>query len=80
MSKVFYFAVKDGCVDTRTGEKSESGLKATFGDCVSPEEAKAVLEAQIPQFVDRLRPITEEEYNRDYEDAFEESLDGGGEE
>lgn len=71
MSNEFHFAVKDGCVDARTGEKSESGLKVSIEGIDTQEAVQAFLEKDMPHFAGRLRPISKEEYDRDFEDFAE---------
>ena len=64
----FYFAIKDGCQDSETGEKDEAGLKIGFDAPVTPEDAMAFAEQQLPWYAGRLRQITEEEYLREFGD------------
>lgn len=69
--KVFYFAVKDGCVNPETGETDEAGLRLSTCDVEgidSADDAIRFIEKQIPAYAGRLRQITEEEYLRDYGD------------
>ena len=67
--KTFYFALKDGAVDTVTGEKDEAGIRIRVDDGIeTEEEALRWLEKYNPQFAGRIRTITKEEYMRDYGD------------
>lgn len=71
VDKVFYFAVKDGCVDPETGETDEAGLRLSTCDVEgidSADDAIRFVEKQLPVYAGRLRQITEEEYLRDYGD------------
>ena len=71
VDKVFYFAVKDGCVNPETGETDEAGLRLSTCDIEgidSADDAIHFVEKQIPAYAGRLRQITEEEYLRDFGD------------
>lgn len=66
MSK-FYFAVKDGAYDPETGIHEEAGMSVEVtGDL--DEDIISFVERHYPVYAGRLRPLTEEEYMRDYGD------------
>lgn len=66
MSK-FYFAVKDGAYNPETGMHDEAGMSVEVtGDL--GEDIISFVERHYPVYAGRLRPITEEEYKRDYGD------------
>lgn len=65
MSK-FYFAVKDGAYNTETGMHEEAGMCVeVHGDL--DEDIISFIERKYPVYAGRLRPLTEEEYMRDYD-------------
>lgn len=63
----FYFAVKDGTVNTETGEKDEAGMVVKTTEEMTTDEMIQMLECKLPCYKGRIRPITKEEYERDYE-------------
>lgn len=66
MIKSFYFAVKDGSYDPKTGEHDDAGLRITFSYPEIPDDVVDFVEHMIPCYAGRLRQITEKEYMRDY--------------
>ena len=66
MSK-YYFAVKDGSYDPQTGETDEAGMVVDVEGFDRVEDVESFVISKMPNFADRLRPITKEEYERDYE-------------
>lgn len=66
MSK-YYFAVKDGAYNPETGTHDEAGMSVEVtGDL--DEDIISFVVRHYPEYAGRLRPLTEEEYMRDYGD------------
>lgn len=66
MSK-YYFAVEDGCYDPETGKTCEAGVVVDAEGFDSIAEAERFVISHLPNFTARIRRITKEEYERDYE-------------
>lgn len=63
----YYFAVKDSCYDPQTGETDEEGMVVDVEGFDRIEDVERFVVSRMPNFEGRLRPITKEEYKRDYE-------------
>lgn len=65
----FYFAIKDGAVNAETGEKDEAGMVVKTTDAMTAGEMIRMLECKLPCYKGRIREITKEEYEREYEQS-----------
>ena len=55
MDKYFYFEVKDGGYDPKTGERSEAGMMVSADGIEDAEEMQAFVEQEMPYYKGRLR-------------------------
>ena len=62
-----YFAIKDATVNPETGERDDAGMVVKTMAAYPTEEMIALLEAKMPDYKGRIREISKEEYERDYE-------------
>lgn len=62
----YYFAIRDGCVDPKTGKHDDAGMTVDISEPVSDEKAVELIEKMLPCYKGRIRRITQEEYERDF--------------